>query len=43
MKLGLVDVVDKKDRVLKTIDRGSANNKDILRVTGIPITNNKMK
>ncbi len=41
MKLGLVDVVDKQDKVLKTIDRGSATNKDILRVTGIFIINEK--
>ena len=36
-----VDVVDKKDKVLMTIDRGSATNSDILRVTGIFIINNK--
>ena len=41
MELGLVDVVDRNDDVLKTIDRGSATNSDILRVTGIFIENNK--
>ena len=41
MELGLVDVVDKNDKVLKTIDRGSATNSDILRVTGIFIINEK--
>lgn len=41
MKLGLVDVVDKNDKVLKTIDRGSAINSDILRVIGVFILNKK--
>jgi len=41
MKLGLVDVVDKKDKVLKTLDRSYATNSDILRVTGIFIINDK--
>ncbi|MBC8494891.1 NUDIX domain-containing protein [archaeon] len=41
MELGLVDVVDQNDKVLKTIDRGSATNSDILRVTGIFIENDK--
>src|SRR3989344_4338461 len=41
MNLGLVDVVDKNDNVLKTIDRSSATNSDILRVTGVFIVNEK--
>ena len=41
MKLGLVDVVDKKDKVLKTIDRGDTQHSDILRVTGVFILNEK--
>ena len=41
MKQELVDIVDKNDKVLKTIDRGSATDSDILRVSGIFIINNK--
>lgn len=41
MQLGIVDVVDKNDQVIKTIDRISASNLDILRVTGIFIYNEK--
>lgn len=41
MKLGLVDIVDKKGKVLRTIDRSSAANSDILQVTGIFILNDK--
>ena len=37
----LVDVVDKNDQVLKTVDRCSATHSDILRVTGIFIFNKK--
>ena len=41
MDLGIADVVDINDKVLKTIDRVSAVNSDILRVTGVVITNEK--
>lgn len=41
MKLGIVDVVDKNDKVLKQIDRASATNADILRVAGVFIVNKK--
>src|SRR3989338_8947820 len=41
MEIGFADVVNKQDKVLRTIDRGSATNSDILRVTGIFILNEK--
>lgn len=37
----LVDVVDRNDKVLKTISRREAMNPDILRVTGVYILNKK--
>jgi isopentenyl-diphosphate delta-isomerase len=40
MKLEFVDVVDKNDEYLKTIDRMSATNSDILRVVGVFVLNN---
>jgi isopentenyldiphosphate isomerase len=40
-ELGLVSVVDKEDKEIKTIDRGIATTEDILRVTGIFIINEK--
>ena len=41
MKPELVDVVDHKDKVIRTIDRTSATSLDILRVACILITNTK--
>jgi len=41
MKPELVVVVDKHDKVLKTVDRSSAINADILRIAGVFITNEK--
>ena len=41
MELGLVDVVDINDQVLKTIDRIKATDDDILRVAGVFIVNDK--
>ena len=37
----LVDIVDRKDRILKTIPRKEATNSDILRVVGVYILNKK--
>ncbi len=39
MKLGLVDVVNRKDNFIRTIDRSSATHSDILRVAGVFIIN----
>ncbi|MBU1202708.1 NUDIX domain-containing protein [Patescibacteria group bacterium] len=41
MKLELVEVVDKNDKVLKIIDRKSAKKSDILRVSNIMIINDE--
>jgi isopentenyldiphosphate isomerase len=41
MKPELVVVVDNNDKVLKTVDRASAAKSDIIRVTGVFITNEK--
>ncbi len=43
MELGLVDVVDKNDSVIKTLDRINAKDSDILRVTGVFILNENNK
>lgn len=43
MKFEAVDVVDKNDEVIKTVERLSATNSDILRVVGVFILNNENK